>query len=55
MRRGGDVAESWTFPEANNAGHCAVEVDTGSGFDGRVDVDMPFAAFTPGVLSVRVA
>jgi hypothetical protein len=55
VRRGADVATSWAFPEAANAGRFAVEVDTGSGFGGRFEVAVPSAALAPGVVSARVA
>ena len=55
VRRGADVAESWAFPEATNAGRFAVEVDTGSGFGGRFEVAVPSAALVPGAVSARVA
>ncbi|KDA02855.1 baseplate multidomain protein megatron [Hyphomonas oceanitis] len=55
VRRGADVATSWAFPEAANAGRFAVEVDTGSGFGGRFEVAVPSATLAPGVASARVA
>ncbi len=54
-RRGEDVAESWTFPEAANQGRFAIEVDTGSGFGGRFDVDVPQATLPGSAIAARVA
>ena len=54
-RRGVNVAESWTFPEAANDGRFAVEVDTGSGFGARFDVAVPEATLPGGVNAARVA
>jgi len=55
VRRGADVATSWAFPEAANAGRFAVEVDTGSGFGARFEVDGPSAMLAPGTVAERVA
>ncbi|MBU2604380.1 MAG: hypothetical protein KKC43_00605 [Alphaproteobacteria bacterium] len=54
-RRGADVAESWTFPEAANDGRFAVEVDEGSGFEGRFAVAVPEATLPGGATATRVA
>jgi hypothetical protein len=54
-RRGADVAESWTFPEAANDGRFAVEVDDGSGFEGRFAVAVPEATLPGGATATRVA
>lgn len=54
-RRGADVAESWTFPEAANEGWFAAEVDTGSGFGSRFDVAVPEATLPGGATAARVA
>jgi hypothetical protein len=55
VRRGPDIPDSWTFPDAPNAGRFAVEFDAGSGFGGRVDVDEPGCSVPPGTVSMRVA
>jgi hypothetical protein len=52
---GADVFESWTFPEAANDGRFAVEVDEGSGFEGRFAVAVPEAPLPGGATAKRVA
>jgi hypothetical protein len=54
-RRGAEVAGSWTFLEAANDGRFAVEVDEGSGFEGRFDVGVPEATLPGGATAARVA
>lgn len=55
IRRGREIADSWSFPEAPNEGRFAAEFDTGSGFGGRIEVDEPSCAVPPGTLAHRVA
>jgi hypothetical protein len=55
IRRGSDVADSWTFPEALSDGRFALEFDFGSGFEGRVETPSAACAVPPGTLALRVA
>lgn len=55
VRRGPEVADSWTFPDAPNAGRFAAEFDLGSGFGGRIETDAASCAVPPGAIAVRVA
>ena len=41
LRRGPEIADSWTFPEAPNGGRYAVEFDLGDGFEGRIETEIP--------------
>jgi hypothetical protein len=55
IRRGREIADSWSFPEAPNEGRFAAEFDTGSGFEGRIEVEVPGCDVPPGTLALRVA
>ncbi|MFN7180868.1 glycoside hydrolase TIM-barrel-like domain-containing protein, partial [Hyphomonas sp.] len=55
IRRGREIADSWSFPDAPNEGRFAAEFDTGGGFGGRIEVDVPACAVPPGTLALRVA
>lgn len=55
VRRGLEVADSWTFPNAPNAGRFAAEFDLGSGFGGRIETDAASCPVPPGAVGVRVA
>jgi hypothetical protein len=55
LRRGRDIADSWTFPEAPNAGRFAVEFDLGEGFAGPIETEAATCALPPGTLALRVA
>jgi hypothetical protein len=55
LRRGRDIADSWTFPEAPNEGRFVAEFDSGAGFGGRIELDEPACAVPPGTISMRVA
>ncbi|MFN7164195.1 MAG: glycoside hydrolase/phage tail family protein, partial [Hyphomonas sp.] len=39
LRRGPEITDSWTFPEAPNGGRFAVEFDLGEGFAGRIETE----------------
>lgn len=53
-RRGRDIADSWTFPDAPNAGRFAVEFDSGDGYGGRVETDVPECVVPEGTIRLRV-
>jgi hypothetical protein len=55
IRRGADIPDSWTFPDAPNTGRFAVEFDSGEGFGGRIETDSPTCAVPVGTLALRVA
>jgi hypothetical protein len=55
LRRGRDVADSWTFPDAPNAGRFAAEFDLGAGFAGRTETETAACTVPPGMLALRVA
>lgn len=55
IRRGPEIADSWTFPDAPNTGRFAGEFDTGSGFGGRIETGAPVCAVPAGTLALRVA
>ncbi|MBA3068906.1 MAG: phage portal protein [Hyphomonas sp.] len=55
IRRGRDIPDSWTFPEAPNGGRFAAEFDSGSGFAGRIETEEPACTVPPGTLALRVA
>lgn len=55
VRRGADVAASWTFPDAENVGRFIVEVDIGAGFGSAQEVNIPEASVPGAAVAVRVA
>ncbi len=55
LRRGPDIADSWTFPEAPNIGRFVAEFDTGSGFGGALELDAATCSVPEGTTAMRVA
>jgi hypothetical protein len=55
IRRGRDIPDSWTFPEAPNGGRFAAEFDSGSGFEGRIETVEPACTVPLGTVALRVA
>lgn len=55
VRRGADVAASWTLPEAENVGRFVVETDMGAGFGSAQEVNLPDASVPGAAVAVRVA
>ena len=55
LRRGPEIADSWTFPEAPNGGRYAAEFDLGAGFEGRIETETPACTLPLGTLTLRVA
>ncbi|MEQ9507074.1 MAG: glycoside hydrolase/phage tail family protein [Hyphomonas sp.] len=55
LRRGRDIADSWTFPEAPNVGRFAVEFDLGAGFVGWIETSEAACDVPSGTLALRVA
>jgi len=54
-RRGRDIADSWTFPEAPNTGRFAAEFDFGDGYEGRIETESPGCTLPEGTIRLRVA
>ena len=54
-RRGPEIADSWTFPEAPNIGRFVAEFDTGSGFGGALELDAATCSVPEGTTAMRVA
>ena len=55
LRRGRDIADSWTFPDAPNSGRFAAEFDSGAGFSGGIETGSASCAVPPGTIALRVA
>jgi GTA TIM-barrel-like domain/Putative phage tail protein len=54
-RRGRDIPDNWSLPEAENAGAFFVSFDTGAGFGPPVVVNAAQMAIPPGAVGVRVS
>ncbi len=55
LRRGPDIADSWTFAEGPNIGRFVAEFDTGSGFGGALELDAATYGVPAGTIAMRVA
>lgn len=54
-RRGRDIADSWTFPDAPNTGRFAAEFDFGDGYETRIETESSGCAVPEGTVRLRVA
>ncbi len=54
-RRGADVPDNWTLPEASNDGRFTIERDFGSGFQAPIEQAAASIPITPGLQRVRIA
>lgn len=55
VRRGRDIADSWSYPEADNTGRFRVETSVGGFYGSPQTVDAPMADIPAGTLLARVA
>ena len=55
LRRGADIPDSWAFPDDSVDARFALEFDSGTGFGGRIETNLPTCPVPEGTQSLRVA